>query len=378
MDKLYYIKIIIIIILVIHAPRIYAEMNTIIKQKGQCHNEDYYYQKKNERKLSRIISVDLFTMMDQEWNIYLKNTIPRLIKFIKIELRKYINGINDEELIKIDNNALINMDIGILNNSVLCIVINNDRKFIKVMMNQEYCSEYFMIKYGEIIYNTSMIEINKFPQIPFYAEYCVLKMLLSSSLQNENSLHSTKNDNDVMRFNLFFEISKKYVNSNNYIIWKTLNILSNGISKNRILNVLIVNEFNKKNNIQNNTGVIYVKWIKENFTYVEFDKYMTKRKYQMIGSNFYSRTMVNTNHASKIREKCDILFTVKHYKDVKYKPSFKFMTFTDSFEYSINCSGVGYDNQAIVSVSVSSKELDISTILNNLDDTYSAKLFLPE
>ena len=202
--------------------------------------------KKNERKLSRIISVDLFTMMDQEWNIYLKNTIPRLIKFIKIELRKYINGINDEELIKIDNNALINMDIGILNNSVLCIVINNDRKFIKVMMNQEYCSEYFMIKYGEIIYNTSMIEINKFPQIPFYAEYCVLKMLLSSSLQNENSLHSTKNDNDVMRFNLFFEISKKYVNSNNYIIWKTLNILSNGISKNRILNVLIVNEFNKK------------------------------------------------------------------------------------------------------------------------------------
>ena len=105
-----------------------------------------------------------------------------------------------------------------------------------------------------------------------------LKMLLSNSLQNENSLHSTKNDNDVMRFNLFFEISKKYVNSNNYIIWKTLNILSNGISKNRILNVLIVNEFNKKNNIQNNTGVIYVKWIKENFTYVEFDKYMTKKK----------------------------------------------------------------------------------------------------
>ena len=177
MDKLYYIKIIIIIILVIHAPRIYAEMNTIIKQKGQCHNEDYYYQK-NERKLSRIISVDLFTMMDQEWNIYLKNTIPRLIKFIKIELRKYINNINDEELIKIDNNALINMDIGILNNSVLCIVINNDRKFIKVMMNQEYCSEYFMIKYGEIIYNTSMIEINKFPQIPFYAEYCVFKNVI--------------------------------------------------------------------------------------------------------------------------------------------------------------------------------------------------------
>ena len=139
-------KIIILIILIflIHLPRLYIEIKSRISN-NKLHGEDTYQKTRNSgNDMNRIITWSSFEMNDADWKEYVKNLHDNLINLYRKELGDLIKDISDEDLVSfqtIDDEMLCIPD-----GEVASTRIDNKRKLFKSSFNHEWCSGHFFFK----------------------------------------------------------------------------------------------------------------------------------------------------------------------------------------------------------------------------------------
>ena len=103
---LYYIFLIILILIcIIHIPRLYLFNINNLKKNIKNHCEDLYQKNKNDNfeKKSRILCWVELSLSDNDWEIYIKKLKKDLIYFYRKELNSLIKDVSDEDLVSFKN-----------------------------------------------------------------------------------------------------------------------------------------------------------------------------------------------------------------------------------------------------------------------------------
>ena len=199
---------IILIIILIHLPRIYIETKLRITN-NKLHCEDIYQKSRNTgNNMNRIITWSYMDMSNTEWQEYIKNLQYNLINLYRKELGDLLRDVSDQDLVSfktIDDETLLVPYGEIINTR-----IDNEKKILKSCFNHEWCSGYFILKYSSIIYNGKCPNIPKFPNTPFIPEYSLFKLMLNKPYLPISKCFTTNiNKDKIKRLSYTFDLSVK-------------------------------------------------------------------------------------------------------------------------------------------------------------------------
>ena len=168
-------------------------------------------------------------MNKKDWNVYVKKIRNNLILLYRKEFQDLLFDVLDKELVSFRNTTEVTSYN--LHGHVVSTWIDNKEQIIRTCFNHEWCSGYFFLQYGSIIYQGECPNPANFPNMPFIAEYSCLKMLINKPHLPISDCFSTNIPiSDIKRIQYQINISKKpkCISSRTYILWnvmKTLNFV---------------------------------------------------------------------------------------------------------------------------------------------------------
>lgn len=369
------IIIIIIIILLIHIPRICIDTKTLITSNNYdvIHGEDMYHKHIDiNNNKSRIISWTYFEMSNYDWEIYIQKFKKQSINLIRNEL-SVINNIQDNKIIieNTDDNIL-NYDVQ--HNYAINICINNRLKIIKTVYNHQFCGGYFFTRYSAILGDGIPPILPTVPIItPFVVELSMLRMVYNkyynSVYKKYTLVKSSKNIN-----RLFYTLEKKNkqvgCSTKVWILWTLITAVMKTDAQRKGLDIMIPIAFNKLKNINNNIGVIFIKY-KRGESIQTLEDNINNQKHQAISTNYYLRSSFTNGYkeGKQIRNNVDIVYTSSYIKKNKIKIVRHLTTFTDIADYGIYCFSATTGDTANVTITLNTQSLDINTLLLNIPNS---------
>ena len=371
-----YIWCISIIFFFIHIPRIFIEIKSrVYSFKHFLHGEDSYQKSRNliNNKAKRILSWTYFDMSKEEWEDYLNYIIPELIKFYKKNFYKIFGDINEKELVSFKNSKdVMSYD---LYGDVIATWIDKEKQIIRSCFNHEWCSGYFFIQYGTLLFQGKNIKLMSYPKTPFVVEYSLLKMLLYKPHKPISTCFSTNIlNNEIKRINYQINISEEVsnisykINKRTFILWNVLTLLSSVHKKD--YNILIPVPFESINNVWNNIGVIFIKWPKSGLTLIELEKTIKDNVYNAIASNIFLRGNVSSATGKNIRNNVDIVFSSAYIKNPNIIPKSNKVTFSDVADYGIYCLTTTVKDITDISLTFSTNDFNFNKLLIHLKNLH--------
>ena len=359
-----------------HIPRLYIESKSrLFKKNNKLHGEDSYQNKRNcGNEKNRLFGWSYFDMSDTEWTKYIENLKFNLINLYRKEFYHLVENISDHDLVSFQSSDKVMSYTA--DGEVISTWIDNKNKIIRSCFNHEWCSGYFFLQYGSIIYTGKCPNPAKYPNIPFIPEYSLLKLILNKPYIPTGKCFSTDiNKNEIKRINYNIDLSKKDIgiSSRTYILWNVMTILNSVYSKD--YNILIPIPFQKLKNVWNNIGVIFVKWPKEGMTIKDLETVISQNKYHAIGTNLYLRGVTSPSQGKTGRKNVDLVFTSGYIQNPTIIPKYHHATFNGVADYGIYCLTATMGNITSISLTISTNQFEFEKLEKKIDEKYKYSLF---
>lgn len=376
---LWVIQKIVLSILLIHIPRLYIESKSRIFQKNnKLHGEDSYQKSKNsgnsENEKNRLFGWSHFDMSDIEWKKYVKNLNYRLINLYRKEFNGLIDQISDHDLVSFQSTDKV-MSYAV-HGEVVSTWIDNKKKIIRTCFNHEWCSGYFFLQYGSVVYNGKCPNPAKYPNVPFIPEYSLLKLMLNKPYIPISRCFSTDiNKHEIKRINYKIDLSTKTkgISSRVYILWNVMTILNSVYSKD--YNIMIPIPFKKLKNVWNNIGVVFAKWPKDGMTMKNLETIISENKYHAVGTNLFLRGATSSSQGRSGRKNVDLVFTSGYIQNANIIPKYHHATFNGVADYGIYCLTATMGNMTSISLTFSTNQIDFKKLEKVINANYKYTKF---
>lgn len=372
---LYYIFLIILILIcIIHIPRLYLFNinNLITDRKNHC--EDLYHKEKNLEKSDRIFCWVEFSLPNNDWNIYIENLKNELIYFYRKELKCLIKDVSDKDLVLFK--TADDVKSYIITDDVICTWIDNENQIIRTSFDHEWCSGYFFLNYAAIISKGECPELTNYnySYCPFIYEYYILKLLINKDYLPISKCFEININNDINRrinYKLNLIDKPNNISSRIYILWNVLQELNNIYPKD--YNILIPIPFVNVKNINNNIGVIFIKYPKTNISLIELENNIKNNLYHSIVTNMYLRS--NLNIGVQSRKNVDLVFSSGYVKNPTMICKNSYVSYSTLGDYGIYCQTTTLGKETSISLTFNTKEINFDSVVKSISKKYEYKLF---
>ena len=203
---------------------------------------------------------------------------------------------------------------------------------------------------------------------PFIMEYACLKLLMKKPYKPISKPFETNETNKLNHVYFKLNLNKKPQNikSRTYILWNVMQLLNSVYKKD--YNIMIPMAFKNIKNINNNVGVMFVKYPKENMTLEALDKQINKNKYSLIATNLLLRGLTGSSHGKNGRKSMDMVFTSGYIKDHQVPVTRNIVTFNTIADYGIYCLTTTLNKTTHITLTFSTNEIDKTKfeMLNNI------------
>lgn len=351
-----------------------SELYTLIKSwfTTQGHGEDNY--QKNRHLVSgvpqRLFGWSLFEMDQLTWNMYVEDVQVRLLKLYRQEFGDLLSNVADKELVSIRKVEEVKSYEPYGN--VVSTWIDNENQIVRTCFNHEWCSGFFFLQYGSVLYKGGSPKPASYPNNPFIPALALIRMAITrpdrpiSECFKPNLEQTT-----IKRVHYVIDLSDKpvHVASRTYILWNIMNTLNSITTKD--YNIMIPIPFQKLKHVWNNIGVIFIKWRKAGMTLTQLEDEIDKNKYSAIATNLVLRTTTHSTTGTNTRKNVDLVFTSGYVENADIDPNYHLATFNGVADYGIYCLTATMKNKRThVSLTFNTKDFEFDKLIGNLGDRH--------
>ena len=367
-----FLMILVVIVIIIHLPRIIIELRS-----RSSHCEDTYQASKSDGD-QRIMSWAKFMLDPAAWQAYVAGLKKRLITFYRENLGALIEEMTDVQLVKEINDTDIDPFTTEVKGDVLHTEIFHECRVVKTSFNHRWCSGGFFLGYATVLTYGDEPVLPEFPMTPFLPEYSLLKTYVKGEYIPASPCFSTRDSKpeDIMR--LTYQIRdvsnmKGRASTRSYILWHIMSLL--GSVHPKIYNIMIPLPFKAVAGIANNIGVIFIKWPEKGMSAEELDKLIHRKSITAVGTNLYLRGLNTSGElGKKTRNNVDIVFTSGYVRSPEVSPVASHVTFNGVADYGIYVFSITVKNQTDISMTFSTKDFP----LRKLEEALEQKDLVPK